>query len=316
VDWVPDGSQLVSGSGFAAGRFGEQLELKLWSPSTGECLNTLKVHRAEINGVRFSPDGTMIASCSGSFFLSDTNIRLWDVGTGRELKEFLGRHLATMPWGKAAPINGVSLSSEGTMLASCGGGRCSTFGGGSVAMFDGVRMWDVGTGRELSPLISPRDYILTVDWSFDGKVLASGGAAGIILWDAKKSERLTELKGHSGDVNAVAWSIDGLLAISSLDGTVKIWNPSAGECLTLEGHNKCISCLQFNPTDAGQLVTGSRDDKTVTLWNVKTIIGHEAGSQFDWATPHGRKTPWSASGRGRRTGRGRGRGSEIGREGK
>ena len=66
------------------------------------------------------------------------------------------------------------------------------------------RKESVGTGRELSPLISPRDYILTVDWSFDGKVLASGGAAGIILWDAKKSERLTELKGHSGDVNAVA----------------------------------------------------------------------------------------------------------------
>jgi WD40 repeat protein len=45
VDWVPEGSQLVSGSGFAAGRFGEQLELKLWSPSTGECLNTLEGHR-------------------------------------------------------------------------------------------------------------------------------------------------------------------------------------------------------------------------------------------------------------------------------
>jgi WD40 repeat protein len=53
VDWAPDGSQLVSCSGFAAGRFGKQLELKLWSPSTRECLNTLKGHRAEINGVRF-----------------------------------------------------------------------------------------------------------------------------------------------------------------------------------------------------------------------------------------------------------------------
>ena len=205
----------------------------------------------------------MIASCSGSIFLSDTSILLRDVGTGRELKEFLGRHRATMPWGKAAPINCVSFLSDGTMLASCGGGRCSTFGGGSVAMFDDVLLWDVGTERELNPLISPRDYVLTVDWSFDGKVLASGGAAEIILWDAKKGERLTELKGHSSDVNAVAWSIDGLIASSSLDRTVKIWNPSAGECLkTLEGHSKCVSCLQFNPTDAGQLVTGSRDEKT------------------------------------------------------
>jgi WD40 repeat protein len=39
--------------------------------------------------------------------------------------------------------------------------------------------------------------VRTVAWSFDGKLLASGGdGARIILWDAKKGERLTELKGH------------------------------------------------------------------------------------------------------------------------
>jgi WD40 repeat protein len=36
-----------------------------------------------------------------------------------------------------------------------------------------------------------------VAWSFDAKLLASGGDdARIILWDAKKGEWLTELKGH------------------------------------------------------------------------------------------------------------------------
>jgi WD40 repeat protein len=39
--------------------------------------------------------------------------------------------------------------------------------------------------------------VRTVAWSFDGKLLASGGdGARIILWDAKKGERLRELKGH------------------------------------------------------------------------------------------------------------------------
>ena len=39
--------------------------------------------------------------------------------------------------------------------------------------------------------------VRTVAWSFDAKLLASGGSdMRIILWDAKKGERLTELKGH------------------------------------------------------------------------------------------------------------------------
>jgi WD40 repeat protein len=41
------------------------------------------------------------------------------------------------------------------------------------------------------------DRVRTVAFSFDGKVLASGGDdSTIILWDPNKGERLTELKGH------------------------------------------------------------------------------------------------------------------------
>jgi WD40 repeat protein len=39
VEWAPNGSQLVSGGGVG------DYTVKLWSPSTGECLNTLKGHR-------------------------------------------------------------------------------------------------------------------------------------------------------------------------------------------------------------------------------------------------------------------------------
>jgi WD40 repeat protein len=50
---------------------------------------------------------------------------------------------------------------------------------------------------ETDVLENDSDYVRTVAWSFDGKLLASGGDdEGIILWDAKKGERLTELKGH------------------------------------------------------------------------------------------------------------------------
>ena len=94
--------------------------------------------------------------------------------------------------------------------------------------------------------------------------------------------RLTCSKNGSYAVNAVAWSIDGKIASGSTDRTVMIWNSSTGERLkTLEGHSNSVSCLQFNPTGAGQLVTGSatsaNDAFDPALWEtfVSTTLGLE-----------------------------------------
>jgi hypothetical protein len=40
--------------------------------------------------VRFWLDGTMLASCSGGQYQHDNRVRLWDVGTGKELKKLEG----------------------------------------------------------------------------------------------------------------------------------------------------------------------------------------------------------------------------------
>ena len=86
---------------------------------TGECLSTLKGRSAQINGVRFSPDGTKIASCSGELFDSDYSItRLWDVGTGRELKKLQGKTL--FPY---AELNLLSPGSGCPLQAGTGHGR-------------------------------------------------------------------------------------------------------------------------------------------------------------------------------------------------
>ena len=84
MEWAPDGSKLVSGGGFG------DCKIKLWSPSTGECLNTLEGHSAQINRVRFSLDGTMLVSCSGGYAQHDNSVLLWDMGTGKEIKKLEG----------------------------------------------------------------------------------------------------------------------------------------------------------------------------------------------------------------------------------
>ena len=124
--------------------------------------------------------------------------------------------------GRRGPVYAVAWSIDGKLLA-----------GASHVKW--VRLWDVGSGKELKRLrnSSSAHWITAVAWSFDGKFLASGGThCRIILWDAKKGERLTKLKGF--------------------------YHP--------------VFCLQFNPTDAGQLIIGSWDNTVeLTAWQTANV---------------------------------------------
>ena len=62
--------------------------LKIWDVLLGTCKATLEGHR--YNNVRFSLDGTMLASCSGDGWSNDNSVRLWNVGTGEQLKKLEG----------------------------------------------------------------------------------------------------------------------------------------------------------------------------------------------------------------------------------
>jgi WD40 repeat protein len=60
-------------------------------------LKTLEGHSAQINNVRWWFDGTMLASCSGGVCQNDNSVRLWNVGTGEQLKKLEG-HSELSDW--------------------------------------------------------------------------------------------------------------------------------------------------------------------------------------------------------------------------
>ena len=75
------------------------------------------------------------------------------------------------------------------------------------------------------------DRVLSVAYSPDGKILASGsGDHTIKLWDVKTGKEQATLKGHTGQVDSVAYSPDGqMLASGSDDKTIKLWDVGTGK---------------------------------------------------------------------------------------
>jgi WD40 repeat protein len=124
--------------------------------------------------------------------------------------------------------------------------------------------------------------ILSVEFSPDGKFLATGDANGdLCLWNVEEEmQHIASLQSHVGWVWAVKFSSNSkTLASCGEDGKIGLWNVSTGKCLhIIEAHSMGCGSVSFSPN--GKILASGGADETIKFWNVssgqcvKVLKGH------------------------------------------
>ncbi|KAM3110958.1 toll/interleukin-1 receptor domain-containing protein, partial [Phormidesmis sp. 146-20] len=137
--------------------------------------NRLEGHTRWVRRVRFSPDGTVIASASG-----DNTIKLWQTD---------GRLLQTLK-GHTDGVFDLSFSPDGEILAS-------------ASLDHTVKLWKLD-GTQIATLKGHAGKVRAISFSPDGTQVASAGDDRTIrLWQ-RDGKLIATLKGHQGEVFGVS----------------------------------------------------------------------------------------------------------------
>jgi WD40 repeat protein len=193
-----------------------------------------------VRAVALSPDARLVLSGS-----EENALRLWDVATGRELRQLSGH---------SKGICKVTFSPDGRRALS-----------GSV---DGTaRLWDVQTGEEIRTLRRGEAWVTTVAFLPDGQRALTGlSDGGHSLWelDGRELRRFTNL---SGSVRSMDSSPDGRLVLAAGSGSLRLYDAEReGSVYELRGVGGGIVCAALLP-DTRHVVLGCYN-ATLQLWRL------------------------------------------------
>jgi WD40 repeat protein len=193
----------------------------LWDAGTGRLTAALNVAGRPIDSVTFGPDGRTVATTQRSCAVvrradgkeclyTDASVRLWDAGTGRELRILKG-HAGYRNWGTETQIDADKL-------------RVVKIGRDPAG-----KEIRVEVGKEPPHPDGHTDRVMSVDFSPDGRRLVTASWDGTArIWDAATGKQL-----H------VLWENDG----GARNLTAARFSPDGRRVLTLAGYGFALTTL-------------------------------------------------------------------------
>ncbi|MFT5048814.1 MAG: WD40 repeat protein [Chlamydiales bacterium] len=137
--------------------------LRVWDLDSGRVSHEWRGHGAPVRGVRFSPDGGLLATTS-----EDHTVKLWNTTDWTEVRTLRGH---------ADGVHSPVFSPDGSRLATSSRDRS-------------IRLWDVESGVSVATLLGHRGWVTALDFAPDGTWLVSGSNdKSVILWETTRSKR-------------------------------------------------------------------------------------------------------------------------------
>lgn len=216
--------------------------LRVWATATGWVIEEVAGSASGVATIAAGPDGSFTAM--KSLTLSVGGSPAWTLErTLNEKGLFADR------------VNAVRFSPDGKTLVTGGGELSRT---GDIFFFDVVTGKVVRSWRE-----KHSDTILCLDFSPDGRLLASGAADKITrVTDIATGKQVNLFEGHTHHVMSLAFRADGrVLATAGAESVVNTWDMIIGERKKkIEGWTKEVTSLQFIGA-TNQIVTAAGDNK-------------------------------------------------------